>query len=203
MDFLDTLRSLGTRVLGNGSEAPASAPSAATATPLKTGNPLMDMFLSSGMVTPTEVSERTAETKKDRESLFGEVWESILARYFPNISKWLDIASAAGFKQGDEEVVPWQNEFEAVTAFTLFMPDFMLRYVTDPFAESEVFLSLVEKWPGLGKSYTDKIRERNDPDDVINVLRIMHQDLIVGKVTYDKSNEWLKEAFEWVKSKLK
>jgi hypothetical protein len=165
--------------LGKKGETPSSSPA--------TGNPFFDMLLNmkngEKAKAATEIKENA---EKSRESLFGEVWESVLARYFPNVSKLMDLASMVGITQKDPEAVPWQNEFENITALTLFIPDSFLHHITDWFANSETFLKILENWPIHGKAMADKIRQGKDPDDVINALRMMHQDMITGKVSFDK-----------------
>jgi hypothetical protein len=123
----------------------------------------------------------------ERSGIFGEVFESLLARHFPRISKLMDLSSTIGLTRRDSEVVPWQNEFESLTAFTMFVPDFLLRKITDPLVHSSIFMKVVEYWPALGEKWIKTLKAPNvDPDDVINVLRIMNQDIIAGKVPVDK-----------------
>jgi len=129
----------------------------------------------------------------ERGSLFGEVFESILNRSFPRISRLMDIASTVGVVERDPEVVPWQNEFESLTAFSMLVPDFLLRRFTDPFANSEAFLRIIEFWPATsrfliaGEELAEKIRRDKDPDDVITALRIIHQDIfITGRVSLER-----------------
>ncbi len=140
-----------------------------------------------------EKAEATREGfEKERSGFFGEVWESVLSRYFPNISKGLDGLSAIGVTKTDAEVVPWQNEFEAITAFSLLVPDFLLKYITDPIAKSAVFQKIIENWPLTG-DLAEKIKKDKNPDDVISALRIIHQDLfITGKVSLDQVRAWMK-----------
>ncbi len=132
------------------------------------------------------------EAKKERSSIFSEMTESFLNRYFPNISKVLDlISNATG--TADPEAYALQNEFETFTAFSMFVPDFLARhlYQTDFFAKNENFLLAVEKWPipfdgdVFGPEAAQRIRDEKNPDDVINTLRAMHQDIILGKITID------------------
>jgi len=129
--------------------------------------------------------------KEKRHSLFGEVFESFLARYFPNVSKFMDIGtSVVPFMNKDDEIFAWQNEFETITAFTLLIPDFLLRTVTDPIANSETFLTVLSHWPLKGEEFANKIRSDKNPDDVINALRLMHQDLATSKVSFTDIKSW-------------
>lgn len=139
-----------------------------------------------------EKAEKIRETaQEERMDIFGEVSESILNRYFPNISKLLDLQSNLTGKT-DIEVISWQNEFEALTALTLFIPDFLLKFITGPLVKSKFFMKIVENWPLCGEKMVKKIKKNKDPDDVINMLRIMYQDMIAGKVSSQKILEWTK-----------
>lgn len=180
MDFIDTVLSVGKSWLGSGEKGKGV-----------TGIESLDGILAKVPGLGSEAEKTGAEGQKERSSLFGEVWESFLNRFFPNVSKILDLGSAAGLKEGDIEAVPWQNEFETITALSLFVPDFILHYITDPFAESDKFLTLVEYWPLLGKETADLIRKDKNPDDVVNAIRVMHQDMVTGKVGLEQIKEWL------------
>lgn len=129
-----------------------------------------------------KLGEQAEASKAKRQTLFGEVWESIVARYFPNFSKFLDLGTGLKLFQKEDEAHRFQNEFEFVTAMTLLIPDFMLRKVTDPIAESETFLTVLEHWPVKGKEFADKIRAKKNPDDVVSALRMMHQDMVTSKI---------------------
>jgi len=138
-----------------------------------------------GLAKDAEKVQEKAE--KERAGIFGEVWESVLARQFPTLSKLMDLASATGVTKKDVQSIPLMNEFESITAFTLFIPDFLLKKVTDPMVKSTLFMSIVEHWPLLDEKWVKELKKPNyDPDDVISVLRIMAQDLVSGKVTGEK-----------------
>jgi hypothetical protein len=67
------------------------------------------------------------------------------------------------------------------------VPDFLLKPFTDPFLNSEVFLKIVKNYPTLGEKWYQKISKEKDPDDIINALRIIHQDIfITGKLSIGK-----------------
>ena len=79
----------------------------------------------------------------------------------------------------------------------MFVPDCMLKYITEPLRSSSVFQKIVESWPLLGSwepglvsergQWKDIIKDPNcDPDDVINILRIMQQDVSLGIVSWEK-----------------
>ncbi|MFA5352225.1 MAG: hypothetical protein WC304_03020 [Candidatus Gracilibacteria bacterium] len=181
MSFLDTAISLGAGYLAE--NKPEAKESWLSRVPLLGS---LAEKLNPGQKEKAEKIRGHAE--KERSGIFGEVWESILVRYFPGISKLIDVASSVGITDKDPETVPWQNEFEAFTAFSMFVPDFLLRYITDPFAESETFLKILEGWPMQGRELADKIRAKKDPDDVIDALRMMHQDLFAtGKVSFESA----------------
>lgn len=127
------------------------------------------------------------EAEVDRSGIFGEVVESLLARHFPLLSKLMDISSTLKITDRDSEVVPWQNEFETLTAFSMFVPDFLLKKITDPLVKSSAFMKAAENWPLVGEKWIKKLKQpKVNPDDVINVIRIMNQDVITGKVPVDK-----------------
>jgi hypothetical protein len=137
------------------------------------------------------------ESQAERRGFFGEFLNSFLVRQFPNASKVLDIGSAVGGATGmidrKEEIYPLQHEFETVTALTMFVPDSWLSTVTDPLAESEIFQKIVEFWPlasGVdlplfgNEPLEDRVKAK-DPDAVVEAIRVIHQDFMTGKVSWD------------------
>jgi hypothetical protein len=94
----------------------------------------------------------------------------------------LDLMGFLNLKKQDVESFAWQNEFESLTALTMLVPDYLLKYITNPFANSAVFLQIVEEWPAAGE-LAQKIRKDKDPDDVVDAMRLIHQDLVTGKVS--------------------
>ncbi len=147
------------------------------------------------VMTEKETAEKSGDIedkyKEKRHSLFGEVFESMLARYFPNVSKFMDIStSVIPFTSKDDEIFAWQNEFETITAFTVLVPDFLLRKITDPIAESETFLKVLSHWPLKGEDFANDIKSTKNPDTVINALRLMHQDLATSKVSFTDIKSW-------------
>ena len=94
-----------------------------------------------------EVTQRIAEFQEERGSIFGEAFESILAHQFPTISKWMDVLSSVGVTEKDKEEYAFQNEFEALSAFTLFIPDSFLKKFTDKILAMPGFQALVRLYP--------------------------------------------------------
>lgn len=125
---------------------------------------------------------------KERNSLFGEVAESAIARWAPRRGKVADLFTSVGIKEGDPEAVRRQKEFESITAWTMFVPDFLLKKVTQPILKIPGFKTLVEKYPLWGKVKTKLLAwwENPDPDQVVNFLRIVNQDIVTGKVALQK-----------------
>lgn len=139
-----------------------------------------------------ELKALDARHEKERSSFLWEVVESWMARWTPGLSKFIDVLSSTWIKSKDPEAVAWQNEFEWITAWTMFVPDRFLRKVTDPIVKLPLFATLVKRYP-LGNSLEKKlldssgnIKSNYDPDDVISFLRMVHQDMISGKVWIDK-----------------
>jgi len=192
MEFLDYLRK-GAEFFGFGDKKKDKAPEKVgegAKKPEEEGF-VMRTLRSLGLGKKAEKVE--ADAKKERSGIFGEVWESVLARHFPRLSKLLDMASTVGLTRRDKEVFSLQDEFESITAFTMLVPDFLLRKITDPLVHSSIFMEIVEHWPTIGKGWFQDLKKANyDPDDVINVLRVMVQDLVTGKVSMDKVMGWAK-----------
>jgi hypothetical protein len=123
-----------------------------------------------------------------RHSLLGEVLESAMVRRAPGLSKCMDLLSTIGIKSKDPEILPWQDEFEKWTSLTMFIPDFLLHFATDPVLKLPGFKKLIKIYP-LGGDAKKKILEAQqagkpvDPDDVINFLRIVNQDITLGKLS--------------------
>ncbi len=154
-----------------------------------------------------------AEKAKDaRGGFFGEVSKSLMLRQCPTLAAVTDIGAVLT-GQKTEQKVPWQNIFETVTAVAMFVPDEWKHKVTDILANSSIFRTIVEYWPGLdgidlggipmvgqyipdaigkGGNLRKRVLEDKDPTAVIGALRVIHQDFFVtGKVTYDKLKELL------------
>jgi hypothetical protein len=70
-----------------------------------------------------------------------------MARWTPGLSKFMDLLSGIGVTSKDIEVLPWQHEFEKYTAMTMFVPDFLLKYATDPVLALPGFKKLIEMYP--------------------------------------------------------
>ncbi len=173
---------------------------------------LLDTFKSNPEATK-QAEEIKENAQNERLSFFSEVGRSIFLRQFPRLAQLQDLGKLTG--SDEPETVPWQHEFEAITALLLLVPNSFKKYITDFFAESTTFQTLVKNWPGLdgidlpiigstglmskdlpilgkGGSLRERILQQKDPDAVIQALRIIHQDVFVtGKV-----------AFSWVQEKL-
>lgn len=138
-----------------------------------------------------ESQELDEKFANERHSLLWEVTESAMARWTPGLSKFMDLWTSLGIGKWDPEAVRWQKEFESITAWTMFVPDRLLKYATDPVLKLPWFKKVVESYPVWGKAKNKLLDEMNawkdiDPDNVINFLRLVHQDMITWVVTYKK-----------------
>lgn len=132
-----------------------------------------------------------AKYAAERQGLLSEVAESAVDRIAPFRSKFVDVGkSVAGKKNAEERA--GQNEFENITAWSLFVPDFLLKHVTNVIAKNKIFEGLVNHYPLGSKNKTrlldenGKLKAEPDPDYVINFLRMVHQDIIVGAKSIGK-----------------
>ncbi len=150
-----------------------------------------------------EAHEIQKNSEQERTSFFKEAERSFWLRQFPRLSKLTDMSKALGILKNDKEVVPWQHEFEYITAFTFLIPDRLLKIFTDPIAHSPTFQALVNHWPlingvdlpfiGPNGKLLDKIKA-GDPDAVIDAIRIMHQDIFVtGKIAMTQMYDIIKK----------
>lgn len=196
MGGFDLLK-LGSSLLGGSSEKPQLAPR-----PQSEGGGMADKLkgLLGGGKNPealNSANEIQNEAEGERRGFFGEFLNSFLVRQFPNASKVLDIGATVGGWTGmverKEEIYPLQHEFEFATAMTMFVPDGWLSTVTDPLAESEIFQKIVEFWPlasGVdlpligNEPLEDRVKAK-DPDAVVEAIRVIHQDFMTGKVSWD------------------
>jgi hypothetical protein len=206
MGLLETLKS-GYDALNSGNKTPG--------TPHEGGLMSVIMNLVGGGKQPevaAEAQEKNDIFKKLREGFFGELTKSLLLRQMPRLSAMTDIGLQLSGKKSAEKV-PWQNEFETITALLILVPNDWKHHITDIFASSSIFQAIVKYWPGLdgiggsngilsaavpllgeGGSLRDRILNRQppDPDAVIQVLRIIHQDVFVtGKMSFDKLKEMI------------
>jgi len=137
---------------------------------------------------PKEAKEIDEKYAKERQDLLWEVAESAVARWLPWRWKVADLFTSLWIKEWDPEVVRRQKEFESITARTMFVPDFLLKNVTNPITQIPWFQILLKNYPIGGKT-KDRLLDESwnlvstpDPDDVINFLRLVNQDLITGKI---------------------
>jgi len=151
--------------------------------------------LTSGELLDAKTSKEGKELDEtyanERHSLLWEVTESAMARWTPGFSKFMDLWTSLGFGKWDSEAVRWQKEFESLTAWTMFVPDRLLKYATNPVLKIPWFKTVVDSYPVWGKAKNKLLEAMNswkdvDPDYVINFLRLVHQDMITGVVTYKK-----------------
>ncbi|MGL5830531.1 MAG: hypothetical protein ACRCZE_00085 [Candidatus Altimarinota bacterium] len=201
MGGLDLLK-IGSSLLGGG-EKPQLGPQQPSQ-----GGGMMDKLkgLIGGGKNPealNSANEIQNEAQAERRGFFGEFLNSFLVRQFPNASKVLDIGTAVGGATGmidrKEEIYPLQHEFETITALTIFVPDSWLSTVTDPLAESEIFQTIVEYWPMasgvdlpfIGNEPLEDRVKAKDPDAVVEAIRVIHQDLMTGKVSWDAISGFL------------
>jgi hypothetical protein len=148
-----------------------------------------------------EVASKALDAKEQAEAtrygLFGEIGKSLFLRQFPALAAATDIGKQLSGNKAAEQV-PWQNEFETISALLLLIPGDWRRVFTDFFANSSWFRALVEYWPGLdgvdipligqylpealgtGGNIRQRILNNGDPAAVIGALRVMHQDLFVS-----------------------
>lgn len=140
-----------------------------------------------------EVKEVDEKYAKERQWLLWEVAESAANRRAPFWSKLIDVGKNIGIGSKHEEEVARQNEFESITAWTIFVPDFLLKHVTNNLIKIPGFETLVKNYP-LGAKPKDNLldesgnlKKKPNPDDVVNFLRMVNQDIIMGKVVVNKA----------------
>ncbi len=161
-----------------------------TSTERPTGNSIFDLLR--GNPETKEKAEAIKENaEKERANVFLELGSSIYRRWFPNLAKFTDLAAAGahatGLREMGPEAVPWQHEFETITAFSLLTPDFLLKPLVDPLAQSELFKKMVDYWPtSIPDDMKANLNSANyDPDTFFDIIRIMNQDIAAGKTTVE------------------
>lgn len=94
----------------------------------------------------------------------------------PLIDAWRHTGGKlTGFFGPDEEIVPWQNEFEFTTAIIMLTPDFIKNRMPivkelRTLADSPTFLTIVTHTPLLWKEFADKIKKDKDIDDIVKAF---------------------------------
>lgn len=128
------------------------------------------------------------EGKQERASIWTEAAGSVFKRWCPEFSKFLDIGRTGADMTGIDmisrgpEAVAWEHEFETLTAMSVFIPDFMLRPLTNMFVKTDTFQAMVDHWPMMSDEIKEDLKKDDyDPDNAINAIRIMHQDFVAGK----------------------
>lgn len=152
--------------------------------------PVLD-YLKSREDTSEEAETIVENAEKERFDIFSEWFRLVGERYgfnkmMPLIDAWSQTGGKlTGLLAPDEEIVPWQNEFEFTTAMIMLMPDFIsdrMPIVKElkTLADSPTFLKIVAFTPLLGEEFADKIKTGRDVDDIVKAFRIIHQEIIVG-----------------------
>lgn len=106
------------------------------------------------------------ESEPERAGLFGEVFESVLRRVFPDASEAYDIIR--NVFTNPRESWDFENEFEVVTAIFGLMPDSFQAYVLEN--------SIVPLLRTVGLDELADLAMSN-PDDFINRIRTMESDI--------------------------
>jgi hypothetical protein len=106
------------------------------------------------------------ESEPERAGLFGEVFESILKRVFPDASEAYDVIN--NILMNPRESWEFENEFEVVTAIFGMMPDSFQRFVLEN--------TLVPLLRRVGLEELAELASTN-PDNFINRLRTMESDI--------------------------
>ncbi len=131
------------------------------------------------------------QAQEDREGIFGSMWEtggeltqSWFHRQFPLLAKLYGGYEALGELKSDEKI-PWEHELQIFGAFSIFIPDFLLRWATDPL-KNKVLLPILESglYPGA-ESILDNLYSDDNPDQVIDALITMNQDIVTGTVSME------------------
>jgi hypothetical protein len=132
-----------------------------------------------------ETAELREKFRDIRTGIFGEAVKTILLSKAPSLAATLDVGMAVTGNM-TKEVVPWQHEFEVISALLLLpLPEGFKHMITDFFANSEIFQSIVNHFPLLDDEIKQGVKEK-DPNAVIKALRYMHQLIVVdGKVGYE------------------
>jgi hypothetical protein len=133
-------------------------------------------------------------------SLLPKEMQKYVPEHMLHGGKLADVAMTAGdlldVVDRGPEAHPLQHEIESLTAFSIFIPDFLLCKLTDRFQESQMFQLVVDNWPLMPDKMKQTIKSKDyDPDDLINVLRVMNQDLATGKVTIESVIDKIKQSF--------
>lgn len=132
-----------------------------------------------------ETAELREKFRDIRTGVFGEAIKTLLLSKAPNLAAGLDIGMAATGNM-TAEVVPWQHEFEIISSLLLLpLPEGFKHMLTDIFANSEAFQTVIANFPLLDDEIKQGVKDR-EPNAVIKALRFIHQLVIVdGKVGFD------------------
>jgi hypothetical protein len=189
-----------------GGKTPEKEPPKVTAAEKPSTSNAIFNFLLGKPETKDNAEKIQDDARNEREGIFGSVFDGVLARYYPTLSKIKDLKDPRkiyeSIKKDPSNIV---NEMDSILADTLFVPDFLLKYFTDPLIQTDAFKKIVEAYDsGLKGILTpnipgaDTVREipvlgllapekqnwyekiygsaNYDPDDVINFMRIILKD---------------------------
>jgi hypothetical protein len=162
------------------------------------------------------------EAKKDRTSFFKEASRSLLMRQFPRLMVAWDLykgiegakelmASIKDRRFPDQET--FMKSIMGLSALLVLVPNDWKHFITDYLADSKIFQTIVNYWPGMdgvidlpylqkyldkdlpllgkGGSLRDLIINQKDPDAVIMALRILAQDISTGVVSFSSVRDLL------------
>jgi hypothetical protein len=179
-----------------------------------------------------KAQEVAREAKAERFGFFKEAIQSVLIRQAPRAMLFWDIYEAGkeakdifyGSEVKDEkgnikrvkksiDQFTLQRALMGISSLLVLVPGDWKHCITDLFANSSVFQSMVDWWPGMDgiidipylQKYLDMelpvfgvkggpLRERvknKEPNAILLAMRIMAQDLFTGKVAFDKVKEML------------
>lgn len=145
-----------------------------------------------GVDKPEAVEESREVTEKaelERKGIFAEFFKGSLLREMPMLAGGMELAKKLIWGSSTKEAHGFENEFETISAMLLFLPDSWKKMFTDLILQLPMMKTMIEYWPlmdGLvmGNNIRKKALEGN-PTAVIQALKIMHQDFITGKVSFE------------------
>ncbi len=135
--------------------------------------------------------EKISETtKKDREGFFASLWDiapeagqSWLHRNFPGFAKVLGAIEGVT-ESGDEEVYSLEHDIQVFGGISMFIPNFLLKYATNPV--KKILKPILESGFYPGADNLVEMVNSDDPDGVVNAVLAINQDIVTGKVSFDK-----------------
>lgn len=104
------------------------------------------------------------EGHEDKAGLIGSLFDSMLARYFPDASKWYDLArntaGAVGIMDERAEAYPWKNELDTILALIGILPGKWQAKI------QEIVVPIIEK---ISPKYAAEMKGK--PDMFVEKLR--------------------------------